>query len=137
MVTLILSCWELNSSTSFRMYGPSPPVNPFQNDRSTFGPLYSSPLPAPACCCTAGLSLGAPPQPASTKPAPAPALISRNSWRVTLRPINRPLSDCLPFPLLGGLLYPVILVSKQSGGQVCLAGGWGLLRLGRRSGRSR
>src|SRR5215211_2012287 len=104
MVTSMFFSWELNCSTIRRMKGPSPPVKPFQNDRFTFGPLYSLPLPAPACCCTAGFSSGPPPQPVSTKPAPAPALMSRNSWRVTLRPINRPLSVCLLFPLLGGFV---------------------------------
>src|SRR5918997_2117817 len=84
MLTLMLSCWALNSSTSCRMYGPSPPVNPFQKARSTFGPLYPLP-PPPAPPCTAGLFCGPPPQPASASPAPAPTPRSRNSCRVNLR----------------------------------------------------
>src|SRR5918995_2496438 len=96
MLTFMLSCWELNSSTSCRMTGPSPPVNPFQNARSTFGPLYALPLPALWPCCTAGLLCGPPPQPASTNPAPAPALRSKKSCRVSLRPNARPLSTFPP-----------------------------------------
>src|SRR5918997_6955946 len=66
------------------MYGPSPPVNPFQKASSTLGPLYSSPPPEPPW------PPPPPPQPTSTNPAPAPALASRNSRRVSLRTFRRP-----------------------------------------------
>src|SRR5918997_43239 len=66
------------------MYGPSPPVNPFQKASSTLGPLYSSPPPEPPW------PPPPPPQPTSTNPAPAPALASRNSRRVSLRTLRRP-----------------------------------------------
>src|SRR5829696_1240191 len=108
MLTFMLSCWELNSSTSCRMYGPSPPVNPFQNARSTFGPLYSLPPPPPPC--SAGLFCGPPPQPLSASPAPAPIPRSRNSCRVSLRTDGRLCTISLSSSLDPCKFYPPILV---------------------------
>src|SRR5829696_2750810 len=117
MLTFMLSCWELNSSTSCRMYGPSPPVNPFQNARSTFGPLYSLPPPPPPC--SAGLFCGPPPQPLSASPAPAPIPRSRNSCRVSLRTDGRLctifLSSSLdPCKFYSPILVPPSLATKPT-----------------------
>ena len=43
--TVTLGLALLNSSTIFFMYGPSPPVKPFQKARATLGPVYVSPSP--------------------------------------------------------------------------------------------
>jgi hypothetical protein len=69
IVTLMLGCSLLNWSTSFFMYGPSPPVKPFQNARATFGPSYVPVnVPPPPSCCWVPGGPDVPPQ-AAAKPA--------------------------------------------------------------------
>src|SRR5215218_9783635 len=70
MATLMFECSWVNCWTSFFMYGPSPPVKPFQKARLTLGPSYLpvysppvSPPPAPG-----GPELP-PPQAAAANPA--------------------------------------------------------------------
>src|SRR5215210_2357299 len=68
----MLSCSELNCSTSLRMNGPSPPVKPFQNARLTFGPLYvfeAVAFSSPPASAPVASSLDLPPQLASRTPS--------------------------------------------------------------------
>src|SRR5215213_1236272 len=86
ILTLMFSFWELKRSINFTMYGPSPPVSPFQKSSSTLGPEYSAP-PPPVW------GLVEPPQPdIMTSPAPAIAPTDRNSRRVKLRFTGRSIS---------------------------------------------
>ena len=79
ILTLMFSFWELKRSINFTMYGPSPPVSPFQKSSSTLGPEYSAP-PPPVW------GLLEPPQPdIMTSPAPAIAPTDRNSRLVNPR----------------------------------------------------
>src|ERR687890_1489587 len=74
IVTLMFWCSALNWSTSFFMYGPSPPVKPFQNARPTFGPSYvpvNSPPPPPCDWVPGGPEL--PPHAAASPASPAAA----------------------------------------------------------------
>src|SRR4051812_8560778 len=75
MVTLMFWCAALNSSTSFFMNGPSPPVKPFQYASATLGPSYV-PVnsPPPPCWVPGGPEL--PPPQAAAKPA-APTAADR------------------------------------------------------------
>src|ERR671920_1839514 len=89
----MFSCSSLNRSTSSRIAGPSPPVNPFQNASSTGGPSYSAPPLAALRPIIAGSPV--PPQLAK-RSSPAPPV--RNSRRVSPRPAEQ----FLPLPLFSG-----------------------------------
>src|SRR5215207_3108372 len=73
MVTLMFGCSVLNWSTIFFMYGPSPPVKPFQYLSATLGPVYSPVNSPPPPCWVPGGPEVPPPQAAARPAAPTAA----------------------------------------------------------------
>src|SRR5215217_175100 len=97
IVTLMFWCSVLNWSTSFFMYGPSPPVKPFQKASETFGPSYL-PVnsPPPDCCWVPGGPEVPPPQAAARPATPTAAEAPRKLRRERELDIGVAPSYCCP-----------------------------------------